>query len=147
MEELRDDYEKKWSEEKKASSELRQELSLSKEYNELLTRERDGAREALIASNAKLCTAIEQNEELRRIVNNFGEGVSLLKKKLAGVVSFYDGLPQEVKVSAYVVLSFLIQLAVQELSGREFNSGLGTGIVNILLVFLKESKKRLDARK
>jgi len=59
----------------------------------------------------------------------------------------YDGLPKEVKVSIFIAASFGIQEIIRALSGAEFNSALGTALANIALVFLTESKKRLDARK
>lgn len=60
---------------------------------------------------------------------------------------FWDSLPKEVKVAGYITASYAISEGLKGLSGLELNSTILTFVVNILIVFLEETKKRLDNRK
>jgi len=60
------------------------------------------------------------------------------------VKKFINKLPKEVKVSAYILISFGIGELIKYLTPLEIDSAVLTGIVNIALVFLAQFKARLD---
>ena len=66
---------------------------------------------------------------------------------LEKVKEFIDKLPKEVKVSAYILISFGIGELIKYLTPLEVDSVVLSGIVNIGLVFLAQLKARLDTLK
>jgi len=64
------------------------------------------------------------------------------QNKLGKLIALYDKFPQEVKVSCYIVVSYLIGQGLMKLASVQGNDALAAGLVNIALVFLKETKKR-----
>lgn len=63
------------------------------------------------------------------------------------IKNLWGKLPAEIKVALYISVSYGLSAIIIELSKIEVsNSWLAIGI-NILLVFLKELKPRIEARK
>jgi hypothetical protein len=56
--------------------------------------------------------------------------------------AFWDKLPQEIKVLCYVALSAAIAELIKILSGLKMDSIWLAGMVNVILVVLRESQKR-----
>jgi hypothetical protein len=74
-----------------------------------------------------------------------------LKDIKKDLVTAWNWLPKEarksIKVSLYITVSFFIGEGINVLSGMSFDSMLLTFLVNIMLVFLKELKSRVDVKK
>jgi len=66
------------------------------------------------------------------------------QNKLGKIIAFYDKLPQEIKVSIYIVASYFIGQGFMELSHIQTNDVVATTLANIGLVFLSETKKRIS---
>jgi len=64
------------------------------------------------------------------------------QNKLGKLIALYDKFPQEVKVSCYIVVSYLIGQGLMKLASVQANDALATALINIGLVFLRETKKR-----
>jgi hypothetical protein len=63
------------------------------------------------------------------------------------VVKYWNMLPKEVKVAAFIAVSYGMADVITALEAVKVNNvALAIGL-NIFLVFLKELKPRLDARK
>ncbi len=63
------------------------------------------------------------------------------------IKEFWDSLPKEVKVSVYIVVSYLIGLLLTTLSGLKVDNVIVTAVINILIVFLEETRHRVINRK
>lgn len=60
---------------------------------------------------------------------------------------FWNDLPKEVKVFAYIVLSAFIGEGIKIISGLQVSDVIITGLINVALVALVELKKRVDLNK
>jgi hypothetical protein len=68
----------------------------------------------------------------------------LLNKLKFFIVSGYNKLPKEVKVALYIAVSYGLSELVIELGKLEVSSYPLTFGINVLLVFLKELKPRVE---
>jgi len=58
------------------------------------------------------------------------------------LIEKWNNLPQEIKVLGYITLSALIAELIKILSGLHFDSVWVAGLVNVVLVVLREAQKR-----
>jgi hypothetical protein len=70
--------------------------------------------------------------------------VSLLFEKIK---ELWEKLPAEIKVALYLAVSYGLSAIIVEISKIEVQNSWLAIAINILLVFLKELKPRLEAKK
>jgi hypothetical protein len=62
------------------------------------------------------------------------------------IKELWGKLPAEIKVAFYLAASYGLSAIIVEISKIEVNNSWLAIVINILLVFLKELKPRLDAK-
>jgi hypothetical protein len=63
------------------------------------------------------------------------------------IISFWDRLPSEIKVALYITVSYIIAELIVILGNLDIQSMPLSFGINILLVFLKNIKPRMDRAK
>lgn len=63
------------------------------------------------------------------------------------IKEIWGKLPAEIKVALYIAVSYGLSAIIVELSKVEVSNTWLAIVINILLVFLKELKPRIDAKK
>ena len=69
---------------------------------------------------------------------------TFIKQVIQEMGETWEALPKEVKVSAYIAVSYGISEIITLLSGLKVDNTMLAILINIVLVFLKELKPRIE---